>query len=442
MLFSLRHRPLPRGRLLRPIFQQSLLSQCRNARSVAASVQHRPYHVVFFGSDHFSLETLRQLHALRERQMSMLACGHNIDKRALVESLEVVCPVDRPAGRGQRLTPAPVKSYALEHALPVHHPSSLHSLRDWQLPQLASQQQPDLAIVVSFRYFIPRRILDCFRVGAINLHPSLLPQYRGPAPLHWPLLNGDAETGVSVIKLHPDRFDAGDILQQETIPLQEHTTYTQLYEQTRTRGAQMLVSMIESGNMEQLLQNARKQDLEGEGGEAARVAGVMGNGGSGDASPTPPAVLQEAPKVNKSMAQMMWSQEGARTLYNKYRALADNVKVYSFMDRPLRRFIIREAVAPTELSVPALLRDHEHQVKPGTMFFDRQQFGDLLLVRCVDGWLGLRRVQLESRAVVDAEAFVRGQADVDRITEPDTLPPALQSLVAFKLEEQPAISKS
>ena len=159
--------------------------------------------VLFFGTDEFSLSSLQMLHQMQQEESSA------------VEHLEVVVPPDKRRNR-RRVVPVPVKSYALDHGIPVHevpHGVGPRGLAEWDCPMGF-----DIGVVVSFGYFIYPSTLDRLRKGAINVHPSRLPRYRGAAPIQWTLLRGDVATAVSVIDVHPEKFDSGKILASQEHP--------------------------------------------------------------------------------------------------------------------------------------------------------------------------------------------------------------------------------
>ena len=171
------------------------------------------------GTDDVSLATLRALHES--------AAGGGPHPHLVSPQLHVVCPGDRPAGRGQHSTPVPVKEFAQAHALRrLEVPFGTRSLRDWRGWDEGAGRY-DVGVVVSFGYFLRPAQLDRMRWGALNMHPSLLPRYRGAAPISHALLAGEAATGVSIIDVHRHAFDAGRILRQEATPIGPAETATQ-----------------------------------------------------------------------------------------------------------------------------------------------------------------------------------------------------------------------
>eukprot|EP01080_Neovahlkampfia_damariscottae_P005073 gene5073-8673_t len=201
--------------------------------------------VLFFGSDEFSLETLKVL--------------HNSD---FIKNLEVVCPVDQRKGYKRKLLPVPVKEYSIKHNILFHHPDDEITLKNWKLPKPSNGKESfDLGVVVSFRYFIPKSIIKQFKKGAINVHPSLLPKYRGAAPIHHTILNDERETGVSIIELDTKRMDFGNILDQIRISIDERIIYSELYSKLSKLGGDRCIHVLK--NIDELRKNnviENKQD--------------------------------------------------------------------------------------------------------------------------------------------------------------------------------------
>lgn len=180
--------------------------------------------IVFMGSAELAVPSLKAL------------LEHSVD-----EVVGVVSQPDRPAGRARKLTPCPLKAFAEARGLNVMTPEKVgdtESLR--ALKELA----PDLFVVVAYGQYIPSTVIQLARYEAINVHPSLLPKYRGSAPIQWAILNGDAETGVSIIYL-AKRMDAGDILRQERYRIDPEDTSAILHDKLADRGARLLLETIE-----------------------------------------------------------------------------------------------------------------------------------------------------------------------------------------------------
>jgi methionyl-tRNA formyltransferase len=178
---------------------------------------------VFFGSPAAALPSLE----------AVLAAGHTVEL--------VVTQPDKPAGRGRRLTPSPVKSLALEKGLPVIEPARIRT--DAAALERITAAGPDVNVVVAYGQIIPRAVHYFPRYHSLNVHFSLLPKYRGAAPVQWTVLNGDAETGVSIIELD-DRMDEGDILAVERTPVGPRETAAALEDRLAVQGARLLVTTL------------------------------------------------------------------------------------------------------------------------------------------------------------------------------------------------------
>jgi methionyl-tRNA formyltransferase len=157
------------------------------------------------------------------------------------EVVGVVSQPDRPAGRKRRLTPCPLKAFAESRGLKIMTPGKVG---DPESLQALEALEPDLFVVVAYGQYIPSTVIQLARHEAINVHPSLLPKYRGSAPIQWAILNGDEETGVSIIYL-AKKMDAGDILRQERHPIGQDDTSAVLHDRLADLGAELLLKTIE-----------------------------------------------------------------------------------------------------------------------------------------------------------------------------------------------------
>ena len=180
---------------------------------------------------------------------------------ALLEAGHEVCAVftrrDKPVGRKQILTAPPVKQLAVEHGLSVYQP---RTLRDGSSDELIRQLAPDIIVVVAYGCIIPPQLLHTAKYGCINLHVSLLPKYRGSAPIQWAVLNGDAETGVSIMQLD-EGLDTGDVLMVEPVAIDPEETSGELFDRVSAVGARTLVdalAKIEAGQLTPVPQDHSK----------------------------------------------------------------------------------------------------------------------------------------------------------------------------------------
>lgn len=179
--------------------------------------------ILFMGTPDFAVPSLEAL----------LAAGHQV--------VGVFTQPDKPKNRGMKLQPPPVKVCALAHDIPVFQPTKL---RDGTALAQIQELAPDLIVVAAYGRILPQEILDYPRLGCINVHSSLLPKYRGSAPIHWAILNGDQESGVTIMKMVL-ALDAGDILAQRATPIDPDETVEDLHDRLADLGAQLLPETVE-----------------------------------------------------------------------------------------------------------------------------------------------------------------------------------------------------
>jgi len=193
--------------------------------------------IIFAGTPDFAA---RHLDAL-------LSSGHNV--------VGVFTQPDRPAGRGKKLMPGPVKALAEEHGLPVFQPASL---RPEENQQLVADLNADVMVVVAYGLILPKAVLDMPRLGCINVHGSLLPRWRGAAPIQRSLWAGDAETGVTIMKMDVG-LDTGDMLYKLSCPITPEDTSATLYDKLAELGPQGLIKTLE-----QLAEGTAKHEVQDE----------------------------------------------------------------------------------------------------------------------------------------------------------------------------------
>lgn len=185
--------------------------------------------LIFAGTPEFAAIALQAL----------IDAGHEI--------VAVYTQPDRPAGRGQKLTPSAVKSLALQHSLPVHQPLSLKSSTD---EGLAAQQQlkdyaADVMVVAAYGLILPKAVLEIPRLGCLNIHASLLPRWRGAAPIQRALLAGDAETGITIMQMDVG-LDTGDMLYKTSCPIAAVDTSSSLHDKLALQGGQAITAVLTS----------------------------------------------------------------------------------------------------------------------------------------------------------------------------------------------------
>lgn len=298
--------------------------------------------VVFFGSDEFSIKALE-------------ACLHS--------DLEVVRVITTPAkkrGRGLHLEPTKVFAYAQSKHLSV---SEFPRLRDPETVQSVLELRPDIFVVASYGKLIPPELLTIPKYR-LNVHPSLLPLYRGAAPIHWPILNGDSETGVSIIDI-VEKLDAGDIYCQETIPIDSRMTAVRLHAE---------LASLSYGILKKVLQQIKMRQLKG----------------------TP----QDETKA--TMARQLRKEDGELSFSEPAAAL--DRKVRGLQPWPGSFFFLKgERIAVLESNLFELAEEKT----PGTLLFIEKSGG--IVVATGHGAIRLLQVRPEGKKIMSAADFARGR---------------------------------
>ena len=273
----------------------------------------------------------------------------------------VVTQPDRPKGRELKLTPSPVKELALLLGLPVLQPEKA---REEAFLEQLRVLNPDLIAVAAFGQILPKSILDLPPFGCLNVHTSLLPKYRGAAPIQWAILNDELETGVTIMKMDPG-LDTGDILAQQKTPIHAHDNSQTLHDRLAEIGAALLVRTIRE-----------------------HVAGKL--------IPTPQPVegVSYAPKIKKQDGQLDW-RLSARALWNRVRGLTPWPGAFTFIgEDPHRRLLkIWQAEVVTASGPPGEI-------------LQADRIG--LIVGCGRDALRLIALQLEGGRRLDAQQFLAG----------------------------------
>lgn len=219
----------------------------------------------------------------------------------------VVTQPDRPKGRELRPQPSPVKLAALELGLPVLQPERA---RSESFIQALIELQPDLIVVVAYGQILPQAILDIPRFGCLNVHTSLLPQYRGAAPIQWAIVNGEAETGVTIMKMDAG-LDTGDILLQDRTPILSQDNSETLHDRLARMGAELLLKAI-----------------------PALVSGSL------LPRPQPAAGGSYAARIKKEDGHIDWSQP-AQAILNRLRGLTPWPGVFTFLEEGPRKHMLK-----------------------------------------------------------------------------------------------------
>ncbi|MBS7527431.1 methionyl-tRNA formyltransferase [Fusibacter paucivorans] len=186
------------------------------------------------------------------------------------EVIAVFTQPDRPSGRGKKMTPPAVKVTAEKHGIPVYQPEKIKT-DDWV--RKIEAMAPDVIVVLAFGQILSKAILEIAKYGAINVHASLLPKYRGAAPINWAIVNGERESGVTTMQMDPG-IDTGDMLLRDIVPIDQQMTAGELHDHLMVRGAALLLKTLEAAEAGML--NPEKQE-EQQSSYAPMISRKMGD---------------------------------------------------------------------------------------------------------------------------------------------------------------------
>lgn len=272
----------------------------------------------------------------------------------------VVTPPDRPKGRGMKMLACEVKEFALKKQLKVYQPEKLSEIK-----QQIVDANPDMIVVVSYGKFLPKSILNMPKYGCINVHPSLLPKYRGSAPIQWAILNGDKITGTTIMKMN-EKMDAGDIILQKEVSILENETTGELWDRLAKISSELLLEAI--------------QQIE-----------------NGTAIYTKqPGEYSIAPMITKDMARIDWENQTAEDIKNLVRGLNPILGAYGMLGQRKVKFwkvdVEKEMAETLEMSGTVILADGRKG----------------LLVQTKLGILSVLEIQGEDAKKMSIQDFLRG----------------------------------
>jgi len=305
--------------------------------------------IVFMGSPEFAVGSLK----------AILENGYRV--------VGVITAPDRPSGRGQKVSESPVKQYATRLNLKVLQPERL---KDEAFLKQLKQLEADLQVVVAFR-MLPEAVWKMPPYGTINLHASLLPQYRGAAPIQWAIMNGEKTTGVTTFFIDHE-IDTGSILLREEIDIQPDETAGQLHDRLMEKGAGLVVKTLDQifGGTSQTI----RQD-------AIKVTGPLRN----------------APKITKEDCRINWHKK-TRDVFNFIRGLSPSPCAWSEISTG------KATKHAVKIFLAEIIDEPAHAV-PGTVDTDGREY---LRVATSDGYIDIRSLQLQGKRRLDTQEFLRG----------------------------------
>lgn len=303
--------------------------------------------ILFMGTPDFAKESLENLYD----------AGHEI--------IGVVTNPDRPKGRGMKMIASPVKEYALEKNLKVYQPETVKNNIDFI--KLVKNIHPDIICVVAYGKILPKEILDIPEYGCINLHGSILPKYRGAAPIQWAVLNGDKTTGVTTIYMN-ESMDAGDIILKREVEIGEDETTGQLWDKLSSIGAQLLVETVKQ--VEEGTAPKEKQNSE----------------------------YTLAPMLNKDIAKIRWDSMDSIQIKNLVRGLNPIMGAHTiYCDKKMKFW---------KVQINNQIKEEWKNKEPGTILIADNKQG--LTIRTIDGAIDVLEIQTENARRMGINDFLRG----------------------------------
>ena len=301
--------------------------------------------VVFMGTPDFSVGTLREL----------VKAGHEV--------VGVVSQPDKPKGRGKSLMPTPVKEAALELGLPVYQPKKV---REPEFIEILRKLEPEVIVVVAFGQIIPQEILDLPPYGCINVHASLLPKYRGAAPIQWAVIDGEPQSGVTIMKMDAG-LDTGDMITKVVVPIAEEETGGSLFDKLSAAGARLLVDTLPSLTNGTAVYEKQPEE-----------------------SPTPYAAM-----IQKQMGNIDWNRPAVE-IERLVRGLNPWPSAYTKLKGKTLKIWKAQVIEESE---------NDAALAPGTVI---QADTHGLYVKTGQDILNITELQLEGKKRMDTPAFLRG----------------------------------
>lgn len=311
------------------------------------------------GTPDFALESLKALY------------------EAKYDIIGVVTNIDKPKGRGMKMVASPVKEYAIEKNLQVYQPVKVRNNPEFL--EEVKKLNPDLICVVAYGKILPQELLDIPKYGCVNVHGSLLPEYRGAAPIQWAVLNGDKKTGVTTMFMNAG-MDTGDMILKEEVEIGEDETTGELWDRLKTIGANLLIKTVK----------------EIENGTATRTK--------------QPEEGTMAPMLSKEMAKIDWENKTAQEIKNLVRGLNPIMGAYTFLDGKKIKFWKVQTLTENELLKKFQeleeYKYHLNKMQAGTVLFSDDKKG--LFIKANDGILQVLEIQGENSKRMAVGDFLRG----------------------------------
>lgn len=306
--------------------------------------------IVFMGTPDFARESLKAIYE----------AGHNI--------LGVVTNVDRPRGRGMKLQPSEVKEYALEKGLTIYQPERVK--KNQEFIEEMEKLKPDAICVVAYGKLLPKKILNIPKYGCINVHGSLLPKYRGAAPIQWAVLNGEKVTGVTTMYMDVG-MDTGDMILKEEVAIGENETTGELWDKLAKKGGELLVETL-----------------------AQLEKGIAPREKQGDD-------FSVAPMLSKEMAKIDWKNQSAKEIKNLVRGLNPMMGAYTYLNGKKVKFWKVQVATEDEI-----IAGNMDFLRNGTVIVSDPRDG--IFIKTKEGILKVLEIQGENARKMAIQDFLRG----------------------------------
>jgi len=315
--------------------------------------------IVFMGTPDFAAKSLE----------SIYNAGHNV--------LAVITNPDRPKGRGMKMIMTPVKEYALQKNIPVYQPEKIKE--NTEILEILKNLNPDIICVVAYGKMLPKEILELPKNGCINVHASLLPKYRGAAPIQWAIINGEKKTGVATMYMD-EGMDTGDVILTQEVEIDEDITTGELWNQLAGLGGKLLAETLEK-----IKNGTATRTKQGEN-------------------------FTHAPMLNKEMARINWEEKSAIEIKNLVRGLNPIMGAYVELDGKKLKFWKVDVI-----DIEEFLKTHQDfaeygtrvkNLEPGTIVYIDEKEG--MLIKAKDNLISVLEIQAENSKRMPISDFLRG----------------------------------
>jgi len=315
--------------------------------------------ILFMGTPDFAKESLEAIYN----------AGYNI--------LGVVTNPDKPKGRGMKLIPSPVKEFAVEKGIEVYQPEKVR--KNEEFIEEIKNLKPDLICVVAYGKILPKEILEIPSLGAINVHGSLLPKYRGAAPIQWAVLNGDKVTGITTMYMDIG-MDTGDMILKQEVEIGEDETTGELWDRLSKIGGKLLVETIK-----QIEEGIAPREKQGDD-------------------------FTVAPMLDKELAKIDWEKKSGAEIKNLVRGLNPIMGAYTFLNDKKYKFWKVQNISEEELynRFPEM-KEYSYRmtnIEQGTILFSSDKSG--LYIKAKEGIIEVIEIQGENAKRMNIKDFLRG----------------------------------